>query len=80
MQNDKGKLFDDAHIALLDKVVDQQWTTTGGEDQLLTMNFTLEDTCSNNWEIATVSFRTQRVKQIQLIVGNTVINTWVRKH
>lgn len=49
------------------------------EDELFIMNFTLHDKCSENWEIATISFTTQYAKHIQLEAEGLVLYSWVRK-
>jgi hypothetical protein len=53
------------------------WRANAYEEQIFTMNFTLNDKCSDKWEIATINFKTAFAKQVQLKEGNTVIHTWV---
>jgi len=73
-----GKTYPDACQALRYNVVGG-FHTRAPADELYIMNFTLLDTCSDNWEIATIYFRTTYVTEVQLYVGKMVKHTWTFK-
>lgn len=57
---------------------DNGWSTEAIENQILTVNITLKDECSGNWEIDTVNFETSYTKEIKLEINKMMKYKWVR--
>src|ERR1043165_3100569 len=77
-ESDEGTIYPVA-LQALKYSEDNEWRPMALEDQLFVMRFTLADKCSNNWEISTINFRTQFVKEVQLKVETIEMFKWVRK-
>lgn len=54
------------------------WGTMARKGEVITMSFTLQDKCSDKWEISSIRFNTSSAREVQLQVEQITKYSWVR--